>query len=62
MEYYKDLIPALADSKTTVSFIKQINQVVDAMNSHLPKCALRPDPASIHNKVKLNSLFSKFRF
>lgn len=55
MEYYKDLIPALADSKATVSFIKQINKVVDAMNSQLPKCALRPDPASIHNKVKFNS-------
>ncbi|CAH1708738.1 unnamed protein product [Aphis gossypii] len=51
MQYYKDSIPALIDCNATVLFIKKINEVVDAMNSQLPKCALRPDPASIHNKV-----------
>lgn len=53
MQYYKDSIPALIDCNATIFFYKKINQVVDAMNSQLPKCALKPDPASIHNKVKL---------
>ncbi|KAF0742942.1 Uncharacterized protein FWK35_00022370, partial [Aphis craccivora] len=51
MQYYKDSIPALIDCNATIFFYKKINQVVDAMNSQLPKCALKPDPASIHNKV-----------
>lgn len=53
MEYYKDSIPDLAKCEATISFIKQINKVIDAMNSQLPKNALRPDPESIHNRVKL---------
>ncbi|KAL5237829.1 hypothetical protein ACI65C_005239 [Semiaphis heraclei] len=44
MEYYKDSIPDLAKCEATISFIKQINKVIDAMNSQLPKNALRPDP------------------
>ncbi|CAH1732408.1 unnamed protein product [Aphis gossypii] len=60
MQYYKDSIPAMIDCSATVLFIKKINEVVDAMNSQLPKCVLRPDPASIHNKVKLNLKLSSF--
>ncbi|KAL5239218.1 hypothetical protein ACI65C_006628 [Semiaphis heraclei] len=56
MEYYKDSIPDLAKCEATISFIKQINQVIDAMNSQLPKNALRPDPESIHNRVLTNFL------
>lgn len=51
MEYYKETMSELQDCEATVSFVKRINAVVDAMNSQLPKDALRPDPDSTHYKV-----------
>ena len=54
MEYYKDKVPELNNCEASIAFVKRIDQVVDAMNSQIPKDALRPDPESIHNK--LNSL------
>jgi len=40
MEYYKDSIPDLNGCEATISFIQQINKVIDAMNSQLPKNTL----------------------
>lgn len=51
MEYYKETVPQLKQCDASVSFIKRINKVVDAMNSQIPMNALRPDTESVHNKV-----------
>ena len=54
MQHYKDLgVPTLQDCGPTISFIRRINAVVDAMNSQLPWQALQPDPESKHHKVHL---------
>ncbi|VVC27974.1 Hypothetical protein CINCED_3A009887 [Cinara cedri] len=51
MEYYKDLVPELNNCEASIEFNKCVNQVVDAMNSQIPKDAFRSDPKSIHYEV-----------
>lgn len=52
MQSYKDKgLPGLEDAEPTIKFIERMNDLVEAMNSQTPECALRPDPNSKFHKV-----------
>ena len=55
--YLKEGLPEFQGCEATISFIRRMNEVVDAMNSQRPCEALRPDPETKHHKV--NKYFYK---